>query len=348
MARHKRHEEHEEHASEAWLVAFADMMTLLMVTFLMMFAISALDLQKFKTFQEAFEQGLGKNTHQLASEGAPPEGRAARRAARLEGGQAQPHALPHPADDRQAGASARTWPSSRRKVEKAAAAGRAQGRARRRGRPPRADPLRHQRRAVRRRRGRRHRGAARCCSAASARCSRRSTTTSSSRGTPTAGRSRTPQFPSNWELSTSRATAVLRHLIAAEDLPGGRLSAAGYADTHPRAKGTRRGLAGQEPPGRHRGRGAAAGDVRGAGRRRHRWPRPRPRPAGRAPAARGRPLSRRRRLDGPSGTISQDGPAAACGAARRPTKQCTCPDPPCSTSATRCRCRPAPSAWSSG
>ena len=36
------------------------MMTLLMVTFLMMFAISALDLEKFKTFQEAFEAGLGK------------------------------------------------------------------------------------------------------------------------------------------------------------------------------------------------------------------------------------------------------------------------------------------------
>ena len=61
MARHKRHEDHEEHASEAWLVAFADMMTLLMVTFLMMFAISALDLQKFKVFQEAFEAGLGKS-----------------------------------------------------------------------------------------------------------------------------------------------------------------------------------------------------------------------------------------------------------------------------------------------
>jgi chemotaxis protein MotB len=74
IKRHKKHEDHEEHASEAWLVAFADMMTLLMVTFLMMFAISALDLQKFKTFQEAFEQGLGKNTHQLAAEGAPAEG----------------------------------------------------------------------------------------------------------------------------------------------------------------------------------------------------------------------------------------------------------------------------------
>ena len=74
VKRHKKHEEHEEHASEAWLVAFADMMTLLMVTFLMMFAISSLDLQKFKTFQEAFEQGLGKNTHQLAAEGAPEQG----------------------------------------------------------------------------------------------------------------------------------------------------------------------------------------------------------------------------------------------------------------------------------
>ncbi len=73
--RHKKHhDDHEEHPSEAWLVAFADMMTLLMVTFLMMFAISILDLKKFQSFQEAFTQGLGKNTHQLPGVGAPPEG----------------------------------------------------------------------------------------------------------------------------------------------------------------------------------------------------------------------------------------------------------------------------------
>ena len=42
----------------------------------------------------------------------------------------------------------------------------------------------------------------------------------------------TSRFPSNWELSTSRATAVLRFL-AGTGIDPGRLSAMGYGDTHP-------------------------------------------------------------------------------------------------------------------
>jgi len=40
------------------------------------------------------------------------------------------------------------------------------------------------------------------------------------------------RFPSNWELSTARATSVLRYLLET-GFPQERLSAAGYADTHP-------------------------------------------------------------------------------------------------------------------
>jgi chemotaxis protein MotB len=42
----------------------------------------------------------------------------------------------------------------------------------------------------------------------------------------------TSQFPSNWELSTARATTVVRFLIA-HDVSAGRLAAAGYAALHP-------------------------------------------------------------------------------------------------------------------
>jgi chemotaxis protein MotB len=42
------------------------------------------------------------------------------------------------------------------------------------------------------------------------------------------------QFPSNWELSTDRATTVVRYLIA-HGVQDQRLSAAGYADLHPLA-----------------------------------------------------------------------------------------------------------------
>ena len=44
---------------------------------------------------------------------------------------------------------------------------------------------------------------------------------------------KTSEFPSNWELSTRRATNVLRYLIENTGLPPRRLSAAGYADTKP-------------------------------------------------------------------------------------------------------------------
>lgn len=48
---------------------------------------------------------------------------------------------------------------------------------------------------------------------------------------PTTGR----KWPSNWELSTTRATTVLRVLLDVEGIPAVRMSATGYADTRPRA-----------------------------------------------------------------------------------------------------------------
>jgi len=43
----------------------------------------------------------------------------------------------------------------------------------------------------------------------------------------------TGRFPSNWELSTARATAVVAHLLDKFGLTPGRLSAAGYAEFRP-------------------------------------------------------------------------------------------------------------------
>jgi flagellar motor protein MotB len=43
----------------------------------------------------------------------------------------------------------------------------------------------------------------------------------------------TARFPTNWELSTARATNVLRYFIDHNEVPPDRLSAAGYADTRP-------------------------------------------------------------------------------------------------------------------
>jgi chemotaxis protein MotB len=43
----------------------------------------------------------------------------------------------------------------------------------------------------------------------------------------------TPQFQSNWELSTARATEIIRLLLTREGIGPQRLSAAGYAEYHP-------------------------------------------------------------------------------------------------------------------
>lgn len=44
---------------------------------------------------------------------------------------------------------------------------------------------------------------------------------------------KTPQFPSNWELSTARAAAVVREMIAL-GLPASRLRAVGFGETNPK------------------------------------------------------------------------------------------------------------------
>jgi chemotaxis protein MotB len=56
----RRHEEHEEHANhERWLVSYADMMTLLMVLFIVMFAISQVDQRKFDQLKDGMAAGFG-------------------------------------------------------------------------------------------------------------------------------------------------------------------------------------------------------------------------------------------------------------------------------------------------
>ena len=53
----EEHEEHENH--ERWLVSYADMMTLLMVLFIVMFAISQVDVKKFMALKTGLTAGFG-------------------------------------------------------------------------------------------------------------------------------------------------------------------------------------------------------------------------------------------------------------------------------------------------
>ncbi|MBT0771405.1 flagellar motor protein MotB [Kineosporia sp. J2-2] len=54
---HEEHEEHENH--ERWLVSYADMMTLLMVLFIVLFAISQVDEKKFAELKTGLATGFG-------------------------------------------------------------------------------------------------------------------------------------------------------------------------------------------------------------------------------------------------------------------------------------------------
>jgi len=63
MSRRKRHEQHEEHENhERWLVTYADMVTLLMVLFIVMFAMSQVDEKKFNALKDGLAAGFGQST----------------------------------------------------------------------------------------------------------------------------------------------------------------------------------------------------------------------------------------------------------------------------------------------
>ncbi len=69
-AAHKRrhkHEEHEEHVNhERWLVSYADMLTVLMALFIVLFALSQIDQLKFAQFKDGLTKGTA-NSNQAVS-----------------------------------------------------------------------------------------------------------------------------------------------------------------------------------------------------------------------------------------------------------------------------------------
>ena len=56
-------EEHENH--ERWLVTYADMLTLLMVLFIVMFAISQVDQKRFNALKDGLAAGFGQSVSVL-------------------------------------------------------------------------------------------------------------------------------------------------------------------------------------------------------------------------------------------------------------------------------------------
>jgi chemotaxis protein MotB len=57
--RAKKHEEEEHENHERWLVSYADMLTLLFALFVVLFAMSQVDVTKFNSFAEGLQEGFG-------------------------------------------------------------------------------------------------------------------------------------------------------------------------------------------------------------------------------------------------------------------------------------------------
>jgi chemotaxis protein MotB len=61
--RRQHHEEHEEHENhERWLVTYADMITLLMVLFIVLFSMGQVDLEKYRKLRQGLQSGFGGGT----------------------------------------------------------------------------------------------------------------------------------------------------------------------------------------------------------------------------------------------------------------------------------------------
>ena len=218
----RRHHEHteEEHAShERWLLTYADLITLLLALFMMLYAMSVLDLRKYQAFQEAFTQGLGGHKTK-ANEIAPDK---------------EPSATPtaSPVPDTAKSLDQEDLKKLKVRLEKMLKEAGLQ------------DEVQLQLEA---------RGLV--MNVVSGVLFPTASATLTSRGQALLKSLETvfasfdnqlvveghtdPRpisssvFPSNWELSTARATAVLRDLLT-DGIRDTRMSAAGYADTRPRA-----------------------------------------------------------------------------------------------------------------
>ena len=66
--RKQKHEEHEEHVDESWLIPYADILTLLLALFIVLFASSTVDVKKYEAITESFQEVLSGGTGILQSE----------------------------------------------------------------------------------------------------------------------------------------------------------------------------------------------------------------------------------------------------------------------------------------
>lgn len=60
--RRRKKEHHEEHVDESWLIPYADILTLLLALFIVLFSMSTIDAQKLQAMSQAFNEALSSGT----------------------------------------------------------------------------------------------------------------------------------------------------------------------------------------------------------------------------------------------------------------------------------------------
>ncbi len=248
----EEHEEHENH--ERWLVSYADMMTLLMVLFIVMFAISQVDSKKFAALKTGLASGFGAPLELLAGGDhmLDPGGAVAPDSVNLSGSAGNTQGSPQAAEQNQSqlnpeavaqlatatekgqvAKEVKNLQSAQKQIEKtlkqAGVDKKATFRFNERGLvvtiatdkvlfvsgSATLEP-----------------GGAKILNSLAPTLKSLPNQLSIDGHTDSVPIS-TARFPSNWELSTDRATGVLRYLHAQAGIPYGRMSATGYADTEP-------------------------------------------------------------------------------------------------------------------
>lgn len=255
-------EEHEEHENvERWLVSYADMMTLLMVLFIVMFAISQVDSRKFMALKSGLESGFGSPLSMLDGADAllDPGGHIAPDQENLTGRAGNANADPNENQSND-GLKSEVNPDAvadlvnttnkaavKREVDKLkqaqkqleealAAAGVAKGATFRFDERGLVASIATDKvlfasgSATLLPRGRKIIGAL-------APTLRKLPNRLEIDGHTDSNPISTAQFPSNWELSGDRASGVLRYLASTHKIPYSRLSSGGFADTRPIKKG---------------------------------------------------------------------------------------------------------------
>lgn len=62
MSKRKKKHHHEEHVDESWLIPYADLLTLLLALFIVLFSMSSIDAKKFQAMSEVFNQQFTSGT----------------------------------------------------------------------------------------------------------------------------------------------------------------------------------------------------------------------------------------------------------------------------------------------